>query len=100
MVISILTVSPLSNNNSGNVAASLLQTAVTSYLFFISNFTIDQGRKDATMNNEYPVFLRKDEWDDIIDFIGITSFDNKQTDELQAYGIQLIESIKEQVYES
>mgnify|MGYP001166319825 CR=1 FL=1 len=52
------------------------------------------------MNNEYPVFLRKDEWDDIIDFIGITSFDNKQTDELQAYGIQLIESIKEQVYES
>ena len=53
------------------------------------------------MNNEYPVFLRKDEWEDVIDFIGITAFsDDNQTEQLQAYGIQLIEAIKEQVYES
>ena len=52
------------------------------------------------MNNEYPVFLRKDEWDDVIDFIGITACDDKGSDELHAYGIQLIEAIKEQVYES
>ena len=59
------------------------------------------------MNNEYPVFLRKDEWEDVIDFISITSFDYNQpigkapiaSDELKAYGIQLIESIKEQVYQ-
>ena len=49
---------------------------------------------------KYPVFLRKDEWEDVIDFIGITSFAEDQTDELHAYGIQLIEAIKEQVYES
>ena len=52
------------------------------------------------MNNEYPVFLRKDEWEDVIDFIGCTAFDDKRSDELHAYGIQLIESIKEQVNES
>ena len=51
------------------------------------------------MNNEYAVFLRKDEWEDVIDFIAVTSFDDNQTDELHAYGIQLIEAIKEQVYQ-
>ena len=50
------------------------------------------------MNNEYPVFLRKGEWEDVIDFIGCTSFAEDQTDELHAYGIQLIEAIKEQLY--
>ena len=49
------------------------------------------------MNHEYAVFLRKDEWEDVIDFIGLTSFDDNQTDELHAYGIQLIEAIKEQI---
>ena len=46
------------------------------------------------------VTLSNDQWEDIIDFIGVTSFDDNQTDELHAYGIQLIEEIKEQVYES
>jgi hypothetical protein len=46
------------------------------------------------------VTLSNDQWEDIIDFIGVTSFDDNQTDELHAYGIQLIEAIKEQVYES
>ena len=49
------------------------------------------------MNNEHAVFLRKDEWEDVIDFIGCTSFAEDQTDELHAYGIQLIEAIKEQI---
>ena len=49
------------------------------------------------MDNEHAVFLRKDEWEDVIDFIAVTSFDDNQTDELHAYGIQLIEAIKEQI---
>ncbi len=49
------------------------------------------------MNNEYAVFLRKDEWEDVIDFIAVTSFDDNQTDQLNAYGIKLIEAIKEQI---
>ena len=65
-------------------------------MYTFHNRTRTQGR---TMNNEYPVFLRKDEWEDVIDFIGCTSFADNQTDELHAYGIQLIESIKEQVYQ-
>ena len=48
----------------------------------------------------HPVYLNKDQWEDINDFIAVTSFDDDQTDELHAYGIQLIEAIKEQVYES
>ena len=46
------------------------------------------------------VTLSNDQWEDIIDFIGVTSFDDNQTDELHAYGIQLIEAIKEQINES
>ena len=49
------------------------------------------------MDNEHAVFLRKDEWEDVIDFIGCTAFDDKRSDELHAYGIQLIEAIKEQI---
>jgi len=50
-----------------------------------------------TFYQPHTVILRKDEWEDVIDFIGITSFAENQSDELHAYGIQLIESIKEQI---
>ena len=50
------------------------------------------------MNNEYPVFLRKDEWEDVIDFMACMAFDIERSDELRAYAIQLIEAIKEQLY--
>jgi len=43
------------------------------------------------------VTLTDDQWEDVMDFIGITSFDDDQPDELHAYGIQLIEVIKEQI---
>ena len=50
------------------------------------------------MDNEHAVFLRKDEWEDVIDFIGVTAFaEDNQSEVLHAYGIQLIEAIKEQI---
>ena len=66
-------------------------------MYTFHNRSRTQGR---TMNNEYAVFLRKDEWEDVIDFIAVTSFDDNQTDQLNAYGIKLIEAIKEQINES
>ena len=84
----------------GNVTASLLQTAVTSYLFFYIQFHNRSRTQGLTMNNEYPVFLRKDEWEDVIDFMACMAFDIERTDELRAYAIQLIEAIKEQINES
>ena len=52
------------------------------------------------MDNEHAVFLRKDEWEDVIDFMACMAFDIERTDELRAYAIQLIEAIKEQINES
>ena len=46
------------------------------------------------------VTLSNDQWEDVIDFIGCTAFDEGRSVELNAYGIQLIESIKEQINES
>ena len=46
------------------------------------------------------VTLTDDQWEDVIDFIGCTAYDDASCDELHAYGIQLIEAIKEQIDES
>ena len=46
---------------------------------------------------EITVTLPADKWEDVIDFIGYVSFDDITSDELQAYGILLIESIKDQL---
>ena len=43
------------------------------------------------------VTLPDDQWEDIIDFIGYVVNDEWTRDELHAYGIQLIEAIKEQI---
>jgi len=50
---------------------------------------------------KHTVTLDSDRWEDVLDFIGFTAFDDEKANEfLQAYGIELIEEIKEQVYES
>jgi len=51
-------------------------------------------KQSATLS----VTLLEDQWEDIIDYIAYVSLDDKQTEELQAYGILLIESIKDQLY--
>ena len=46
---------------------------------------------------EITVTLSADKWEDVIDFMACTAFDIKRTDELRAYAIVLIETIKDQL---
>ena len=48
-------------------------------------------------NKDVTITLPADKWEDVLDFIGYVTFDDISSDELHAYGILLIESIKEQL---
>ena len=58
---------------------------------------MNSRQKKMEENKDVTITLPADKWEDVLDFIGYVTFDDISSDELHAYGILLIESIKEQL---